>query len=535
MPAGGGLKPWGFAEVMDHARRTGADVRDYGLVIGDGLQNHTMHYFASFGASKLQTELNCGCPTVQPSTAFLRGAARDAGLPSCIHWSAWGGDDYTAQSYDQDGKLSVGYSPSLQLREWVFAWLAGIHEMTCFENAESQVWYHDRNGERRLTQSAENLARFTEMALRKGLPGLEPGRPVEPYTPFALMLERHHGYSPGRDAIWWGTVEWTRDEDNLRTFFETVWPSHRYLLGGVKRWEWQKDLWKSPTEYRRLRAEGLETEDFEKGIMSDTRWGDTFDAITEDAAPEMLARYRVIMLVGGIRLHSELRARLEDYVEAGGIVVANAPQIGRTCEKWLGVRLPHYYPGSRYDGLPFNVSLADAEAVDVIVPRPIQTEAGREHPAPLLAPTMLTRVKRGKGEVFLTTLDYKAEGAMDLYGPFLDGLFGRFLPVRLESEQKDGVGWMLNPLPKGWLLTVMNHGWNYWECPDKYAWRAGRPSKPWHGTAFFPETESPKNPIATDLWTGSSLPLTKCDGGWRVELDVPAYGFVMCALLDKAR
>jgi len=41
-----GLKPWGFAEVMDHACRTGADVRDYSLVIGDGLQNHALNYFA---------------------------------------------------------------------------------------------------------------------------------------------------------------------------------------------------------------------------------------------------------------------------------------------------------------------------------------------------------------------------------------------------------------------------------------------------------------------------------------------------------
>jgi hypothetical protein len=37
----------------------------------------------------------------------------------------------------------------------------------------------------------------------------------------------------------------------------------------------------------------LEAEDFEKGLMSDTRWGDTFDAITEDAAPGLLARYRL--------------------------------------------------------------------------------------------------------------------------------------------------------------------------------------------------------------------------------------------------
>jgi len=457
-----------------------------------------------------------------------------AGVGSFIHWSGGGSIFGGGQDYDQDGRLKAGYSPSAQLRQWVFGWLAGIHSMTVLEVPQFQAWYHDREGKRRLTSSAENLKLFTRKALKEGLPGLSPGQVVEPFVPFALMFERHHGYSPGRDRIWWNTVPWGRDEDNVRAVLNAVWPNHEWCTGSINLGAWKTAPWESEAHYFHLRSEGLEIEDFEKGLMGDTPWGDTFDAITEDANPKLLSQYKVIVLVGGIKLHSELRIRLREYVEAGGILIVNAPQIGRPCEKLLGVELPHWQPGTRFDGLPFDLTLRDAEAVDIIVPRPIQSEVGMKHPAPLLNPTMLTRAKRGKGEVYLTTLDYGVDGAMELYTPFFNGLFKRFLPVRLESEQKESVGWMLNPLPKGWLLTVMNHGWNYWECDDPNAWRAGNLSKNWVGTAFFPDSEAPKNPTATDLWTGKPLDLTKCEGGWRVSLDVPPYGFVMCALVGQA-
>ena len=131
-----GLKPWGFGEVMLHAKATGANVEEYNLVMGDGIHSHTLHYMHSLGASRVQSEFNCGCPPAQPATAFLRGAARAAGIPCFIHWSAWGGNDGDAQSYDENGRLKTGYSPSMQLQQWVFGWLAGVQSMTSFEAAE---------------------------------------------------------------------------------------------------------------------------------------------------------------------------------------------------------------------------------------------------------------------------------------------------------------------------------------------------------------------------------------------------------------
>lgn len=528
-----GLKPWGFGNVMEHARQTGAAVNEYNLVIGDGIDSHMLHNFSAFGASRIQSEFNCGCPPGQPTMAFLRGAARAAGIPYFIHWSAWGGHDGGPQRYGKDGKIAIGYTPSLQLREWIFGWLAGAESMTIFEEAGSQAWYHDKDGNRHLSPSAHNLAQLTKLAMHDGLPGLPAAKRVGPYAPFAVMLERHHGYTPGRGYIWWDTVTWTRNEDNIRAFFDAAWPSHEYFYGGAKHWEWEQSAWKDVESFRRLRSEGLETEDYEKGVMGDTRWGDTFDAITEDASPELLAKYKVIILLGGIRLGPELRIRLREYVDAGGVVIVNAPQINRSSEQWLGVELGHIYPGSRNDGLPFDISLKDAEKVNLITPRPIQTPEGHSHPAPLVDPVFLAKASRGKGEVYLTTLDYGKTGAMELYTPFFDELLARFLPIQLENEAKAGTSWMLNRLPKGWLLTVMNHGWNYWECKDFDVWRKGRPSKPWKGTAFFPESEAPSNPTAKDLWTGESLPLTKTDGGWSVEFDVPPYGFIMCALTSR--
>ena len=354
--------------------------------------------------------------------------------------------------------------------------------------------------------------------------------------PFALMVERHHGWTPGQARIWWGAAEWGRDEENFRAFFNVAWPSHEWYIGGRRRREW-KAPWKDPAEFHRLRSEGLEMEDFEKGLMGDTRWGDTFDAIVEDAPLDALNRYKVVVLAGGVRLHTDLRCRLEEYVEAGGTVVINAPHLyggSGWSERFLGVELPHWDPTSRYDGLPYTLRCADALAVKLTHPAPLLTPRGRAHPAALSQPAWLTRARRGQGQVYLTALDYGAKGAMELYGTFFDDLFGRHLPLRLESSRGEHVGWILNRLPGGWLVTVMNHGWDYWECQDPDLWRKGRPSRTWRGVIRFPVSSAPRNPTARDLWSGRSLPLKRGKGGWQVEVEVPGYSFVMCALLGKA-
>lgn len=527
-----GMEPMGFGHIAEHAHRAGAPITDYNLVAGDGLHTHTYHYMPSFGASRVQGEYNAGCPACQPSVAFLRGAARMAGVPSMVHWSAWGGCEGAAQSFDSQGNISTGYSPSVQLRQWVFAWLAGINTITAFEEASRQVWYHDAQGVRHLTPSAENLKRFTSLALEQGLPGAPPTQAVKPYVPIALMLERHHGWTPGYEDIWWGAAPWTRDEDNIRAFFRAAWPSHEMTQGGVGwgKWSRSKQPWRDADDLKRLRAEGLHSEDFEKGLMSETRWGDTFDAITKDAPDELLAQYKVIVLLGGLKLDPDLRIRLQDYVEAGGIVVANAPQINRSSERCLGVRLGHTPPGSRNDGLPFDITLTDAEKLDVATPAPSVTDPGQAHPAPLTDVPWVTRAKRGRGWFYLTTLDYAARGAMDLYAPgFFDGLFGGFTPVRLESERMGEVSWMLNELPGGWALTVMHHGPNYWQLePD--AWCSGRLMQPWTGIATFDRASIPPNASARDLWTGSPTPLTDSPSGPRLTLTIPPGGLAICAV-----
>ena len=103
-----GFKLFGFAEVEARARRTGTDIRDYQMVLGDGHNSHMVHYMPEWGASRLQAEFNAGCPPAQPVVPFLRGAARGAGIPYGIHWSSWGGQDFGSQTFDEKGRVPHG-------------------------------------------------------------------------------------------------------------------------------------------------------------------------------------------------------------------------------------------------------------------------------------------------------------------------------------------------------------------------------------------------------------------------------------------
>ncbi len=62
--------------------------------------------------------------------------------------------------------------------------------------------------------------------------------------------------------------------------------------------------------------------------MGDSRWGDIFDVITDDLTLETLRSYRAVVLLGQVQLTEELKRKLLDYVNSGGVIVTAAGVVG---------------------------------------------------------------------------------------------------------------------------------------------------------------------------------------------------------------
>ena len=72
--------------------------------------------------------------------------------------------------------------------------------------------------------------------------------------------------------------------------------------------------------------------------MGKSRWGDNLDVILSNAPPQALDRYKLLVVLGDLKLDSRLRPILRNWVEAGGTLLLNAKQVEPVDEPLLGVK-----------------------------------------------------------------------------------------------------------------------------------------------------------------------------------------------------
>jgi hypothetical protein len=77
----------------------------------------------------------------------------------------------------------------------------------------------------------------------------------------------------------------------------------------------------------------------EKGFLTPTPCGDSFDVLLSDAPAEVLTRYDSIVMLGGIDLDEGLLNRLSEFMDGGGSVVVCANQLGEEGSRPFGVEL----------------------------------------------------------------------------------------------------------------------------------------------------------------------------------------------------
>lgn len=390
----GGLSRADTYEVVAHtARRWKASVGDRMIMAtGYGMLSH----LAEIGLDAIGIETSETIPATQVKRAFVRGAARQYGIPWFEEVSVWFGAAVSG-GMPEATILPVwpntpvggaaGHSASHLRRHWFTAWFSGANHIML--EASPQVlfevpWSDEFPDRPRLSRYGRNARQLAALmgSVNIGVP----------YTPYAVLVSKHHG----RWSVWgrpWGRLEETIGDTMTERLFDQLFPGQSRGPGAEERF-----LCPSP-------------------------YGDTFDVVVNDAERTSWRAYPVILAVGDIGWTPDDIRFLEDYVAGGGILALSELHMAGWDRAFLGVVADGFAP------------MDDARTV-------IRWSDG--------SPRVI-RHDVGKGCVLVARADPDRRTAFP--DELLAALADRFLPFRIEGD----VQTLINRTPTGWMLMVVNN------------------------------------------------------------------------------
>ncbi|MBI2951767.1 hypothetical protein HYY27_06720, partial [bacterium] len=296
------------------------------------------HYAAEHESRMLGVEAVEKLPSDMILWCFCRGASKQYDLLTSVSISSAVSRPWGCKGYYPDGRTVVhlggrdptvsgadyGFSEGLSKREWYVAYMYGC-SIICFQGGYLYSFALDPPlaPPYEAPMKAFLEAEGPSQALLEGV--LSPlGRlhveaqefaydhPVRgvPYMPVALMLDEDHGWNQPRhlyrkdqDHVW-GNIPYSRLDYQIDNFFRWVYPGYEVC-----------------STYRD-----------ERGYITNTPFGDLFEVILSSASPGCLEKYRVVILLGDLKVEGRegLAERLRDFLEGGGVVVAGTDQ-------WTGI------------------------------------------------------------------------------------------------------------------------------------------------------------------------------------------------------
>ena len=328
---------------------------------------------AEIGLDSIGVETSEGIHASQVKRAFVRGAARQFGIPWYEQVSIWygpaipSGDDSPATV--KNGVTvgpDAGHSLSHLARHWYTAWFSGAAYVMP-ESSQTVLFTIPRDA----TEFPKN-AELSQYGLKaRALFRLMKGKDIGvPYTPFAVLISRF----AGRWTVWgkpWGYCEETVGDKMMERFFDQ-------LFIGQSKGPGKEERYLCPSPY-----------------------GDTFDVIVNDAERSAWDAYPVILAVGEIPWTNEDIEHLQSHVKKGGVLGLNEINANGWDRTWLGLA----------DG-----SFDARDGAQVVV-----ESAGKP---------LLIRKKVGKGFVFVAARECEAAFPPEL----LRSLAKRYLPLSVEGE-----------------------------------------------------------------------------------------------------
>ncbi|MHA1684222.1 MAG: hypothetical protein ACTSUE_25015 [Promethearchaeota archaeon] len=265
------------------------------------------HYAAEFGFDKIGSEIGENMESYQMMMAFNRGAARQYQLPWFIDFSAWYGDgitDYNVPPFwPQYSGVNNGHSMELFRRSYYMAFMSGTSRLIA-EGGAFNFFYQFKNvepsGLMQLTTLGEIGRDFAHFAQA------HPNRGVA-YTPIAIYLDEFHGTTGLGEKLTFNSLPYNAGDWMTYKLLEIMYPG------------------------------GWDNKAREKCQLVNNEYGDIFDIILQNASSEILASYPVIVMSGDIALNESERARLVDYVDGGGTLIANSAYTSQLNQE-LGAR-----------------------------------------------------------------------------------------------------------------------------------------------------------------------------------------------------
>lgn len=313
------------------------------------------HYGAELGARMLAVELSQVLPSSTMLLAFCRGAGKQYDLLmhtiiSCFSSRGAPGTGgfkcYPVHGQPQTVLPPEGYrlhgpehgaSLGLLKRLWWISYMSGssitgfdasyfpcdpVSELAAQSAVEPQLKepFHPRDVFAHLTPLGWMHWEVLQACRRHPLRGV-------PYIPFAVMLPFAHGWHPQgyytkrRECVW-GNIPYNEGDRRIDAFFRRVYPGY-------------------------ASAHFVPCLD-ERGIVTNTPFGDSFDVILSNASEDCLAKYQAAIVPAGLDAESDpaLAARLGRFAKAGGVVMTEIADFENAAESYALIKIegrPIYY------------------------------------------------------------------------------------------------------------------------------------------------------------------------------------------------
>lgn len=359
------------------------------------------HYAAEFGFDQIGSEMGENINSYQWHIALTRGAARQYARPWFIDFSAWHGPSVTDYStnkiWPEYSGPDHGHSMSLFERSLFMSYMAGAGQITAEGGgAFSFLPLLDDQGRYRLSPYGDVCKRLRDFTLAHPDIGV-------PLTPFAIVLDYHHGAYPGfgkRRAFW--HFDYNAGDNMTWDLINLIWPGGWEVMGRN-----------------------------EAGTLVNGPFGDVFDVLLHNAPRKVLDSYPCVILSGDIRLSASEAARLTHYVEDGGTLVLNSAY------------LPVFSEFSRTPGhatrreIPLGKGRAIVYGPDYRVselPAIIQAQR-RAHLPVEVSPGIQHLVNLGTGRVFVTLINNHGITKEPRRQPVIDPSKSRTATVRYLGQR----------------------------------------------------------------------------------------------------
>ena len=444
-----------------------------------------------------------------PGIAMIRGAStQHDGKQWGIDFSTWRFWNRGPTVYASAGKLVTGWSASTFKRNLFIAYMAGAH----FVHNEAAEYSTRR---RRLNPLGRTVQQFTAFATVR-----HPDRGT-PYVPMAFMQDHYSGFEPrfGRwmqgAHKWYWSKPYSAGDSMLSNLLNLAYPNHRRWGSIVHRAPWKVlnangslNVAASQAAYRKRLANGADPRPWEP--MASSRWGETFDVITNQSSLATLQHYRAIVLSTDT-IDPMLLGNLSQYVQGGGILVINAKQLPPDADALTGLHLTGargtasseiWAPdGSMIDEDSYRYAVATSTSASVLA----HTSSGDP---------IVTSNAYGSGTVYVTTPDFLEDAA----GKHILKVGHRLIetiyrPLALVSVSGPQIEYLVNADGGRTIVTLVNTDLR---------------GVTWTGTLSFP---MPGGAYSASEWTQDVSVNTSVSGD-RVVINasVPGYGVRVYAL-----